>query len=63
VAATQQRVGPMGSRIRSGCFGMNFDTLPLIHSGTGVWVALLAMLGGGVGLPACFWRRRDLRSH
>jgi Mg2+ and Co2+ transporter CorA len=39
---------------------MNFDALPLIHSATGVWVALLVMAAVGVGLLAYFRRKRYL---
>ncbi len=42
----------------TGFFGMNFDSLPLIHSATGIWIALGVMGGVGVGLAAFFWRRR-----
>jgi Mg2+ and Co2+ transporter CorA len=44
----------------TGFFGMNFDALPLIHSATGVWVALLVMAMVGVGLFSYFWRKRYL---
>ena len=44
----------------TGFFGMNFDGLPLIHSATGVWVAIGAMLAVGVGLAAFFLRKRYL---
>ena len=44
----------------TGFFGMNFDALPLIHSTTGVWVALLAMAAIGAGLFAYFRRKRYL---
>ena len=44
----------------TGFFGMNFDALPLIHTHTGVWVALGLMLLVGVGLGAFFWRKRYL---
>jgi len=44
----------------TGFFGMNFDALPLIHSATGVWVALLVMAAVGVGLLAYFRRKRYL---
>ena len=44
----------------TGFFGMNFDALPLIHSATGVWVALLVMVAVGVGLLAYFRRKRYL---
>ena len=42
----------------TGFFGMNFDGLPLIHSSTGVWVALLMMAGVGLGLWFLFRRKR-----
>ena len=44
----------------TGFFGMNFDTLPLIHRDTGVWIAagMMAMIGLGLGL--FFWRKRYL---
>ena len=44
----------------TGFFGMNFDALPLIHSSTGVWIAMLMMLMIGVGLSVFFWRKRYL---
>lgn len=44
----------------TGFFGMNFDTLPLIHSATGVWTAVGVMAAIGVGLGAFFWRKRYL---
>ncbi len=44
----------------TGFFGMNFDTLPLIHSATGAWVALAIMVLIGVGLGVFFWRKRYL---
>jgi magnesium transporter len=44
----------------TGFFGMNFDSMPLIHSTTGIWVALLVMAGVGFGLVAWFWRKRYL---
>jgi magnesium transporter len=44
----------------TGFFGMNFDALPLIHSATGVWVALMAMATIGLGLGLFFWRKRYL---
>ena len=42
----------------TGFFGMNFDSLPLIHSSTGIWIALIGMLVVGIGLIAFFWRKR-----
>jgi Mg2+ and Co2+ transporter CorA len=44
----------------TGFFGMNFDALPLIHSSTGVWIAMLLMMLIGVGLSVFFWRKRYL---
>ena len=44
----------------TGFFGMNFDALPLIHSTTGVWVAMLGMAAVGVGLVTYFRRKRYL---
>jgi Mg2+ and Co2+ transporter CorA len=47
----------------TGFFGMNFDTLPLIHSSTGFWLAAGLMLLLGIGLSAFFWRKRYLGTH
>ena len=44
----------------TGFFGMNFDTLPLIHSATGVWVTLGVMATIGASLGLFFWRKRYL---
>jgi Mg2+ and Co2+ transporter CorA len=44
----------------TGFFGMNFDALPLIHSATGIWVALGLMAAVGVGLALLFRRKRYL---
>lgn len=44
----------------TGFFGMNFDALPLIHSSTGVWIAIAAMIAIGFGLGLFFWRKRYL---
>ena len=44
----------------TGFFGMNFDTLPLIHSATGIWTAVGAMAAVGVGLILYFRRKRYL---
>ena len=46
----------------TGFFGMNFDSMPLIHSTTGIWIALLVMLAVGIGLVGYFWRKRYLES-
>jgi len=44
----------------TGIFGMNFDTLPLIHRQTGFWIAVGLMAALGLGLGALFWRKRYL---
>ncbi len=44
----------------TGFFGMNFEFLPLVHSATGQWVALGAMVAIGVGLMLWFRRKRYL---
>ncbi|HRD84624.1 MAG TPA: magnesium transporter CorA family protein [Rubrivivax sp.] len=44
----------------TGFFGMNFDAMPLIHSSTGLWFALGAMLLVGAALLTLFWRKRYL---
>jgi magnesium transporter len=46
----------------TGFFGMNFDTLPLIHSSTGVWVAAGLMLAIAVTLGVIFRRKRYVGS-
>jgi magnesium transporter len=46
----------------TGFFGMNFDALPLIHSSTGIWVAITIMAGVAIGLGGFFWRKRYLGS-
>lgn len=44
----------------TGFFGMNFDSLPLIHTATGVWITVGLMTVLGIGLGAFFWRKRYL---
>ncbi len=44
----------------TGFFGMNFDHLPLIHSGAGMWVALTLLALLAVAIVVLFWRRRYL---
>jgi len=44
----------------TGFFGMNFDGLPLIHSGAGVLIAGGLMMMVAVGLILFFWRQRYL---
>ncbi len=46
----------------TGFFGMNFDTLPLIHDQRGVWIIGGLMLLVAVGLAVHFWRKRYLSS-
>ena len=46
----------------TGFFGMNFDSLPLIHSAVGVWVTLGVMAAVGATLGLFFWRKRFLSS-
>lgn len=46
----------------TGFFGMNFDSLPLIHSATGIWAAVAAMAVIGIGLAVYFRRKRYLGS-
>jgi magnesium transporter len=46
----------------TGFFGMNFDSLPLIHSSTGLWIAFGAMVVLAVALVGVFWRKRYLGS-
>ncbi len=47
----------------TGIFGMNFDSLPLIHARTGAWITLGLMLAIAVGLGLYFWRRRFLAAN
>jgi magnesium transporter len=44
----------------TGFFGMNFDTLPGIHSPRAFWITFSVMLVLGVGLSLYFWRKRYL---
>ena len=44
----------------TGFFGMNFDSLPLIHQQTGLWWALGAMVVIAIVLVVVFWRKRYL---
>jgi Mg2+ and Co2+ transporter CorA len=44
----------------TGFFGMNFEGLPLIHSGDGVWMASGFMLVIAGSLGWFFWRKRYL---
>jgi magnesium transporter len=42
----------------TGFFGMNFDTLPGIHSPRAFWITFGLMLVLGIGLSLYFWRKR-----
>lgn len=44
----------------TGFFGMNFDSLPLIHADGGTWIAIISMAVIGFGLGGYFWRKRYL---
>ncbi|KAF1021452.1 MAG: Cobalt/magnesium transport protein CorA [Paracidovorax wautersii] len=44
----------------AGIFGMNFESLPLIHRANGFWLAMGTMVAAAVGLTIWFWRRRYL---
>ena len=44
----------------AGIFGMNFDFLPLIHTSSGFWWAMSAMLLIALALVLVFWRKRYL---
>jgi magnesium transporter len=46
----------------TGFFGMNFDSLPLVHSRIGLWVVIAVLLLIGVALSLFFWRKRYLGS-
>jgi len=46
----------------TGVFGMNFDSMPLIHEPGGVWLAILLMVGVGLGLGWLFRQKRYLGS-
>jgi magnesium transporter len=46
----------------TGFFGMNFDSLPLIHTSTGIWLAVGLMVAVALGLGGLFWRKRYLES-
>ncbi len=46
----------------TGIFGMNFDTLPLVHDRLGAWIALGLMLAVAVALLWWFRRKRYLAS-
>ena len=44
----------------TGFFGMNFESLPGIHSPRAFWVTFSAMLALGIALSWFFWRKRYL---
>ena len=44
----------------TGIFGMNFDTIPLLHQQSGFWWALGAMMVIALVLVLLFWRKRYL---
>ena len=44
----------------AGIFGMNFEFLPLIHTPSGFWVAMITMTLIALGLVVVFWRKRYL---
>ncbi|RRS04915.1 magnesium transporter CorA [Aquabacterium soli] len=44
----------------TGIFGMNFDSIPLIHKAAGFWIACMLMAGVAVSLAWLFWRKRYL---
>lgn len=44
----------------AGIFGMNFDTIPLLHKADGFWIALASMLAIALVLTLIFWRKRYL---
>jgi Mg2+ and Co2+ transporter CorA len=41
-------------------FGMNFDSIPLLHVHSGFWWALGSMLTIALTLGLVFWRKRYL---
>ncbi len=44
----------------AGIFGMNFESIPLLHKADGFWIAMGAMALIAVGLVVFFWRKRYL---
>jgi len=44
----------------AGIFGMNFDSIPLLHKTDGFWIALASMLLIALVLVLVFWRKRYL---
>ena len=44
----------------AGIFGMNFESIPLLHKADGFWIAMAAMVVIAIGLVVFFWRKRYL---
>ena len=44
----------------TGFFGMNFESMPLIHQQRGLWWAIGLMMAVALGLGMFFWRKRYL---
>jgi len=44
----------------AGIFGMNFDTIPLLHKADGFWIAMASMVIIALVLVVVFWRKRYL---
>lgn len=44
----------------AGIFGMNFESIPLLHKADGFWIATGAMVLIAIGLTLFFWRKRYL---
>ncbi len=44
----------------AGIFGMNFESIPLLHKAAGFWIAMGAMAVIAVALVVFFWRKRYL---
>jgi Mg2+ and Co2+ transporter CorA len=44
----------------AGIFGMNFDSIPLLHRSNGFWLAMVAMVTIASTMAAFFWRKRYL---
>ena len=44
----------------AGIFGMNFESLPLIHTSSGFWLAIASMLFIATARGVFFWKRRYL---
>jgi len=44
----------------AGIFGMNFESIPLLHRANGFWLAMTAMALIALALVLFFWRKRYL---